>query len=147
MAQTYTPTREDAAAFLGGLLLMIGLFVFPWHHYGLFGFTLDRAATESPEAIWGILAVVLLILMLLELALARLAPQTELPTTQYGRDMTRVGVCAVIDLLLLIKFLVNVGSFGWGFFVDVVLAVIVSGAIWLIAQGRATPLTMASGSR
>ena len=33
---------------------------------------------------------------------------------------------ALLLLLLLIKFLAHIGSFGWGFFVDVILAAVVT---------------------
>jgi hypothetical protein len=130
-------SREDAMVLGGGIVLIIGLFAFAW--YSVAGFTF--AATSSPYAIWGILALIVTILIVLDLALARFSPQTVLPTTQVGRDMTRVGACALLLLLLFIKFVAHVGDFGWGFFVDVILALLVSYGAWAIAQGKATPLT------
>jgi hypothetical protein len=139
---SYKITREDAMVFAGGIILLIGLFVFPW--YTSFGF--DYAATSSPYSIWGILALIVLIVILADLALARFSPSTQIPTTQLGRDMTRVAACGLMLLLLFIKFIANVGNFGWGFPVDVVLAIVVAGGAWLIAQGKATPLTMSAGA-
>jgi hypothetical protein len=34
----------------------------------------------------------------------------------------------------LIKFLAHIGSFGWGFFVDVILAAVVTAGAWAIVQ-------------
>jgi len=142
----YKITREDAMVFGGGIILLIGLFAFAWYSFGLgLGVSLDRSATDSPYAIWGILALIVLIAILLDLALARFSPNTQLPTTQLGRDMTRVGLCGLMLVLLFIKFIAHVGDFGWGFFVDIILALVVSGGCWLIAQGKATPLTAAPG--
>jgi len=59
--------------------------------------------------------------------------------------MTRVALCGLMLFFLFIKFIAHVGSFGWGFFVDVILAVEVTYAVWMIAQGKATPLTTAAG--
>jgi hypothetical protein len=134
-------TREDAMVFLGGLLLFIGLLAFPW--YSAFGGT--AAATSSPYALWGVFALLVVILIMLDLGLERFAPQVQIPTTQYGRDMTRVGICALLLIFLLIKFIAHVGSFGWGFFIDVILAVIVSLGVWFIAAGKSTPLTTSAG--
>jgi hypothetical protein len=142
----YEVTREDAMVFGGGIVLLIGLFSFPWYSisFGPFG-TLDRSATDSPYDVWGILAVIVLILIVLDLAFARFSPRTHIPTTQLGRDMTRVAACGVLLLLLFIKFLANVGSFGWGFYIDVILALVASAGCWLIAQGHSTPLLSAAG--
>ena len=57
----YKITREDAMVFGGGIVLFIGLFVFPWHSYP---FGLDFAATSSPDSIWGILALIVLIVVI-----------------------------------------------------------------------------------
>jgi hypothetical protein len=139
----YKFTREDAMVFLGGIVLLIGLFAFAWYSIGLGGFgSVDRSATDSPYAIWGILALIVLIAILIDLALARFSPSTQLPTTQLGRDMTRVALCGLLILFLFIKFVAHVGSFGWGFYVDVILAIVVTAGCWLIAQGRVTPLNI-----
>jgi hypothetical protein len=148
---TYEITREDAMVLGGGILLLLGLLVFPWYDsisLGSLG-TVPRSAssTDAPYAIWGILAVIVLILIILDLAFARFSPSTQIPTTQLGRDMTRVAACGVMLLFLFIKFLADVGNFGWGFFIDVILALVVSAGCWMIAQGRSTPLTSSPWTR
>jgi len=50
---SYKITREDAMVFVGGIILLIGLFAFPWYSVSFLG---DIAATSSPYAIWGIFA-------------------------------------------------------------------------------------------
>ncbi len=88
----------------------------------------------------------MLVAILVDLAIARFSPDTQIPTTGLGRDMTRVAACGLLLLLLFIKFIAHVGDFGWGFFVDVILALVVTAGCWMIAQGKATPLTT-SGAR
>ncbi len=142
-------TREDLMVFTGGIILFIGLFAFDWYSVG--GASINginfpgysAAATSSPYAIWGILALIVLIVILADLALARFSPQTQIPTTQLGRDMTRVAACGVLLALLFIKFVAHVGDFGWGFFVDVILAIVVTVGAWQIAQGKTTPVSSA----
>ena len=136
-------SREDVMVLLGAILLFIGLIAFPWYSVSLgFGLgSVDRSATDSPYAIWGILALIVVIAIAIDLALERFSPATVLPTTQVGRGMTRVGLCALMLLLLFIKFLAHVGSFGWGFVLDAILAGLVTAGAWFIAQGRATPLS------
>ena len=127
--------REDWMVLGGGIVLIIGLFVFSW--YSVDGAT--AAATSAPYAIWGILALIVTIVIVADYALALFSPQTVLPTTKYGRDLTRVGACALLLLLLFIKFLAHVGWFGWGFFVDIILAGVVTAGAWaVLARGGAT---------
>ena len=139
-------SREDWLVLGTGVLLIIGLFAFPW--YSVSGITVDGisvggtspAATSSPYSIWGILAVIVTIAIVADFALARFSPQTHLPTTQFGRDQTRVGAAGLLVLLLFIKFVAHVGNFGWGFFFDVIFAAALTFGVWAIAQGRSTPI-------
>ena len=143
---SYKLIREDAMVFLGGILLVIGLVAFPWYTVSVgLGFSVDLVATDSPYAVWGVLALIATILLILDLAAARFRPAVQIPTTQFGRDMTRVGLCAIMLICLFVKFLDHVGDFGWGFYIDVILALVVAAGTWLIAQGKATPITMPSG--
>ena len=138
-------TREDLMVLVGGIILIIGMFAFPWYSIGLgiYG-SVDRTAIDSPYAIWGILALIVEIVIVLDLALARFSPATQLPALAAGRDMTRVYACALMIVLLFIKFVAHVGSFGWGFFIDVILAIVVTVGAWFIAQGKATPVSAAT---
>jgi hypothetical protein len=138
-------SREDWMVFGGGVLLVIGLLFFAWYSvpsltFGPYSVGGSIAAVSSPYAIWGILALIVAIIVVADLALARFSPGTKIPTTQLGRDMTRAAACGVLLLLLFIKFVAHVGSFGYGFFLDVILALVVSAGAWFIAQGRSTPL-------
>jgi len=134
-------SREDLMVLAGGILLFIGLIAFPWYSIsaGPFG-SYDRAALESPYAIWGILAMIVTIVVVSDLALERFSPATQIPTTQLGRGMTRVAACGLLLVLLFIKFVAHVGDFGWGFFIDVVLAIVVFVGTWFTAQGKTTPI-------
>ena len=81
--------RADWMVLGGGVVLVIGLFAFAW--YSVDGFT--AAATSSPYAIWGILALIVTIVIVGDYALALFSPQTQIPTTKYGRDLTRLAAC------------------------------------------------------
>jgi hypothetical protein len=132
--------REDWMVLGGGVVLIIGLFAFAW--YDVDGFT--AAATSSPYSIWGILALIVTIAIVADYALALFSPQTLIPSTKYGRDLTRLGACALLILFLFIKFISHVGSFGWGFFVDIILAAVVTFGSWAVLQRAATPNSAAS---
>lgn len=138
-------SREDWMVGAGGVLLVIGLLFFAWYSvpsisFGPYSTGGSIAAVSSPYAIWGILALIVAILVVVDWGLARFSPGTTIPTTQLGRDMTRAAACGVILLLLFIKFIAHVGNFGWGFYIDVILALVVSAGAWFTAQGRTTPI-------
>ena len=139
-------SREDWMVLAGGIVLIISLLAFDWYSVGgatINGITIggySAAATSAPYAIWGVLALIVAIAVVVDVALARFSPATTLPTTQLGRDMTRAVAAGVVLLLLFIKFIAHVGDFGFGFFVDVILAIVVAAGAWFNAQGRSTPL-------
>lgn len=135
-------SREDLMVGGGGILLVIGLLFFAWYSVpsiGPYGGG-SISAVSSPYAIWGVLALIVTIIIVADLVLARYSPGTTLPTTQLGREMTRVAACGILLFLLFIKFIANVGSFGYGFFLDVIFALVVATGAWMNAQGKATPV-------
>lgn len=133
-------SREDWMVGGGGLLLIIFLFALPFYSIGIGPYTFDRVATDSPTSIWGILALILAIVLYVDWALAVFSPSTTLPTTPLGREMTRTAIGGVIILFLLIKLIAHTSWLGWGCFIDIIVAAIVTYGAWAIAQGKSTPV-------
>jgi hypothetical protein len=129
-------SRPDAVVLLGGVALVIGLLAFPWYHYSQFGITLDRTAIAAPGAVWGILGMLVAIAVVVDLVLARYVDDFTVPSLPGGRERTRAALCALMIVLLAIKFFDDVASFGWGFYVDAVLAAAVTAAAWRGAARR-----------
>ena len=129
-------SREDWMIGGGGILLIIFLFALPF--YDAYGFTF--VATDSPASIWGVLALILTIVVVLDWALAVFSPQTSVPAPAIGREMTRTMIAAVTIVFLVIKLLLHTGYLGWGCFVDIIVAAIVVYGCWAVAQGKATPV-------
>jgi hypothetical protein len=125
----------------GGLLLIIFLLVLPWYSVsaGIYG-SYTASATGSPYSIWGVLALIVMIVVVADWALATFSPQTQIPTTQLGREMTRTALAGLALLLLVIKFLAHTSNFGYGFFIDLILIIVVVFGAWMMAQGKATPV-------
>jgi hypothetical protein len=120
----------------GGILLIIFLFTLPF--YSSYGFTF--AATSSPASIWGIFALILTLVVVADWGLALFSPETQLPTSPLGRELTRASLAAVVVLFLVIKLLLHTGYLGWGCFVDIIVALVVVYGAWMIAQGKSTPV-------
>ena len=135
--------REDRIVGACGIVLLIDLLFFPWHHEsfgaGAVSVSASQSATSSPDAIWGVLALLVAIALVVDLALARFSPQTQIPTTQLGREMTRTAAAGVVLLLLLIKLIAHTSYLGWGAYVGLVLAIVV-----LVVSYRSTQVQTAA---
>jgi hypothetical protein len=127
-------SREDWMVGGGGILLIIFLFALPF--YSNDGYS--AAATSAPAGIWGILALILTLVVVADWALAIFSPDTQLPTSPLGRELTRASLAGVVVLFLVIKLLIHTDVLGWGCFVDIIVAVVVVYGTWMIAQGKST---------
>jgi hypothetical protein len=133
-------SREDWMVGGGGILLIIFLFALPFYSYSFGPYTATAAATSAPASIWGILALILAIVLVVDWALAIFSPETQIPTSPAGREMTRVYIAGVVVILLLVKLILHTSYLGWGCFVDIIVAAIVTYGAWAIAQGKSTPV-------
>ena len=131
-------SREDWMVGGGALLLIIDLLFFAWHSYSFGPISVDSSGTGAPDGIWGVLALIVAIVVLGDLLLARFSPDTQIPTTQLGRDLTRAAAAGFGLLFLLIKFISNTGSSAFGCWLGLVLGVVVVVGAWFNAQGRST---------
>ena len=133
-------SREDWMVGGGGILLIIFLFALPFYSVSAGIYTATAAATSSPASIWGILALILAILVVVDWGLANFSPQTQIPTSQLGRELTRAAVAGLVVVLLLLKLILHTSWLGWGCYVDIVVALLVTYGAWAIAQGKSTPV-------
>jgi hypothetical protein len=139
-------SRSDKIAGVSAVLLLIGLIAFPWYYVSIPGFTVggqtigggsvSASALQATGAWAGVLALIVVIALLAELLVTRFLTQVQLPELPVSwRAVERYAAIAVLALLV-IKFLSHIGNFGWGFYLDIVLAVVlVYGTIGL--GGRA----------
>ena len=131
-------SREDWMVGGGALLLIIDLLFFAWHSYSFGPVSVDSSGTGAPDGIWGVLALIVTIVVRGDLLLARFSPETQIPTTQLGRELTRAAAAGLGLLFLLIKFISNTGSSAFGCWLGLVLGVVVVVGAWFNAQGRST---------
>jgi len=122
----------------GGILLIIDILAFPWHANGPFSLT----GTDTPGGIWAVLALVVALVVVVDLALERFSPNTVIPTTKLGRAMTRAAAAGVALVLVVFKLILpshGTDFLGWGFYAGIVLAVVVAVGAWTNAQEGSTP--------
>jgi hypothetical protein len=137
-------SREDWMVGGGGLVLLVGMLLFPWFSTYPYGYHYTAPATDGPGAAWAVLALIVLFWVLVDLGFAHFNPQTVIPTTKYGREMTRAFAVGAIVVLMFIRLIWHLGDWGWGFFVDLILLAVVAAGAWFNGIGRSTPLNTRS---
>jgi ABC-type xylose transport system permease subunit len=126
---------------VGGLalLLAIVLFFLPWFHVSVFGASFSSTATGDPDSWCGILAAIVVVALIADLAFDALSPQTQLPMIGGSRAATRFFLTAIAAAFLLLKFLLQISHFsnlGFGFWAAVVLVGGLLFATLRLNQGR-----------
>lgn len=129
-------SREDRILVAGGIALVIGLLVFPWYSVTVAGVPVSAPATGAPDGFWAVLALLVIVAVVADLAFVRFSPATTIPTTRFGRDRTRLVGVAIAALLLLVKLLAETSFLAWGFWVTALLLIVVAVAAWRTTDGR-----------
>jgi hypothetical protein len=117
-------SREDGI--LGGvtLLLVIDLLFLPWFSISLGPLgSATLTASDAPDGWLGVLAVLAGILLIADLLVERLSPQTTVPSINSSRTQTRFVLACVAAAFVVLKFLFHIhfSYFGFGFYLAVVL--------------------------
>ena len=103
-----------------GILLIIDLLFLPWHSIDTGFGEFTRSGIESPNSLWGILALIVAILMVVAVVMSAMAadklPQLPVPL---GRALFIAGVAAFV--LLLIKLVVETDFLGFGAWLGLIL--------------------------
>jgi hypothetical protein len=128
-------SRNDWLVGGGGILLVLDLLIFDWISYSFGPYSVGSKGTGAPDGIFGVLALIVVLVVVVDLALERFSPQTQLPTTPLGRSMTRVAALALAALFLVIKFLDYTSHLAIGFFLAVILMIVTIAGAWLSSQG------------
>jgi hypothetical protein len=151
LQQSTRPERITAGA---GIVLLIGMFAFPWYSFSTPSFnvgsqtvggqTFTSNVLSGPGAFFAVLALIVLIALLAEFAIRRFA-SVQLPTIPVSWGMAEMYGAIAVLALLVIKILFHVGNFGWGFYADLVLAaVLVYGAFGVSRQGSTSSVHAAA---
>jgi hypothetical protein len=138
---------------VGGLALLLAIFllILPWFDIsvsvGAFSASASYSASGAPDGWLGILAFIAALAVVADLAIERLSPQTQVPAIGGSRTNTRFILAAIAAGFIVLKFLFHIhfSYFGWGFYVDVVVA---AALVYFAAQSRmAAPAGMSTPSR
>jgi len=106
-------SREDMILGGLGLFLVIDLLFLPWYSISVLGVSATFSATSSPYSIWGVLALLVDIAFVADLALERFG-QNTLPALGGSRATTRTALAGGTLAFMVIKFLAHTGDLGLG---------------------------------
>ncbi len=126
--------RDDLIVGGLALLLVLDLLILAWFSFGgtvtvgstsvSFGGSLT--ATDAPDGWLGVLAVISSLLILVDLVIEQVSPQTALPAIGGSRTATRFVLALATALFMGLKFLFHLGHFsnlGFGFWAGAVLVI------------------------
>jgi hypothetical protein len=142
-------SRREQITGVAGILLLIGIFAFPWYHVSVpgvsFGGTTygggsyDGNVLQGPGSFFSYLAMIVLIVLLAELAVSRFT-SAELPKLPVSWATAEMSAGIAVLALLVIKILFHIGNFGWGFYANMVLAIaLVYGVTGLVRSPSEAP--------
>jgi hypothetical protein len=96
-------SREDLIVAGLGIFLVIDLLLLSWYSFNIEGFPITASATSSPYSTWGVLALLVDLAFLADLALDRFSG-AQLPTIGDNRATTRAVLAAGTLAFMVIKF-------------------------------------------
>jgi hypothetical protein len=105
-----------------GVFLVIDLLFLPWYSVSAFGVSVTASATSSPYSIWGVLALLLTVAFISDLALDRFGA-AQLPAIGGSRASTRTALAGGTLAFMVIKFLAHTSNLGLGCWLGLVAGV------------------------
>lgn len=115
-------TKADKIILGAGLLLIIDLLFLPWHNIEVGSAVLGlevkvtRSGVESPNAFWGILALLVALVMVAQIIVSRFTSAT-LPTLPVPWSRVHLIAGVAVLALLLIKLVSETDFLGYGAFI------------------------------
>lgn len=120
-------TQGERIVLIAGVLLLIDLLFLPWHSFEALGGLVDadRTGVQSPNGLYGVLALLITIVMVAQIAAAKLANarMPALPVT-WGQVHMIAGIAVLV--LLLLKLVVETTALAFGAYLGVILAAAVA---------------------
>jgi len=111
-------SRDDMIVGGLGIFLLIDLLFLPWYSVDVF----TASATSAPYSIWGVLALLVAIAFVADLALERFG-QNTLPVIGSSRATTRTALAGGTLAFMVIKFIAHTSNLGLGCWLGLVAAI------------------------
>jgi hypothetical protein len=140
-------SQGERIVLIGGLLLIIDVLVLPWHSIDLADLDLGdldivfdptRTGVQEPNAAYGVVAVVLASVMVLQIVIARLTP-VLLPGPRVLWAQVHLIAGVFVAVVLVVKLFRETEWLGYGAYSGVLGGVLVAYGGYRIAQETGTP--------
>ncbi len=119
-------SQGERIVLIAGVLLILDLLIFPWHNIDLAGLiSVKRTGVQSPNAFYGVLALIVTLVMVGQIVAAKLANVT-LPDLPVPWSQVHLIAGIVVFALLLLKLIVETDFLGFGAYLGVVLGAAVA---------------------
>jgi hypothetical protein len=115
-------TLSDKIIAATGIVLIIDLLFLPWHSVDIGIVSFTRSGVESPNAFWGVLALLLTIAVVAVTLVRALKPETKLPDLPVSWDRAIFFGTAAVLVLLFLKLVMETDSLGFGAWLGILLA-------------------------
>jgi hypothetical protein len=124
-------TTGERLAGIAGALLIVDLLFLPWHQIDLGIVSVSRTGVQSPNAAWGVIALLLAIAVVTVVVLVRLV-EVALPSLPIAWSQATVIAAAVAAGCLLLKLLVETELLGFGAVLGLLLAGAMAYGTWIM---------------
>ena len=132
-------TRGEQIVLGAGVLLILDLLVFPWHKITVAGIlSVSRTGIQSPNSFYGVLALILVVVMVLQVGLSRLT-SVKVPDLPMPWSQVHLIAGVAVFALLLLKLLVETSYLGFGAYLGVLAGAAVAFGGFTISQEARRP--------
>ncbi len=139
-------SQGERIVLIGGLALIFDLLVLPWHSFDLdalhlgvdIAFDPTRTAVQEPNAAYGVVAVVLASIMVLQIVLARLTPAGLPGSAGLWAQVHLIGG-VFVGVVLLVKLFRETELLGYGAYSGVLGGVLLAYGGYCIAREAGAP--------
>ncbi|MDP9404339.1 MAG: hypothetical protein M3P85_13660 [Actinomycetota bacterium] len=116
-----------------GIALVIDLLFLPWHTVDIGIVEISRSGIESPNAFWGVVAMLLAAAMVAAVTVRRLT-NAELPELGVPWEQVLFIAGVAVAALLALKLLLETDALGFGAFLGILLAAAIAYGGFLMRQ-------------
>jgi len=135
-------SQGERIVLIGGLALIVDLLVLPWHSVDLgdldIAFDPTRTGVQEPNAAYGVVAMILASIMVLQIVIARLTP-ARLPGSPMLWAQVHLIAGVFVAVVLVVKLFRETELLGYGAYSGVLGGILVAYGGYCVARAAGSP--------